>query len=618
MNSKSKSGNFRFPLPLFLIIAAGLILRIIFVFQIRQTPVFDFLASDTGDFEKFALEILEGRFLSRETVYFNPFYPFFLTGIYFIFGHHPFLVLIVQALLDTGTCLLLYFFSIKLFGQKRIGWLAAGIYAGYGISIFYTGIMVGVIPSNFLFLSAACLFLSAARKGSNWLWLTGGVVFGISALLRPNVLFVIPFLLIWAFSHPQVRIAKVRFNFRPPLQILAGFILIIAPFSVRHYLITETFSLPFGNGGFNFYVGNHHGASGTYTYLKGISNSPAGQIKSSVRQASKALGENVSLTRASAYWFNRGMDYIKRHPLEYVSLLGRKFLLFWNAQEIGQNIDYYFSRRFSDVLSLPLLSFGIIAPFAWIGFICAAVRRPRGVIFPAVILFSYMMSIIIFFISARYRLPSLPFIIIFSAYGLNCLIETFLQKKPARILFSVLGLAGAFIVVNLPLNPVDEEEYLSWSHNMLGNVYQEQGNITRAIREFKKAIVIDPDNSTAHDFLGNAYRKSGRFREAVGEYRASIRLNPDNAPAHNNLGVVYAEQGMMSNAFHEFQTALRIDPDFGEAHSNLAVYYFYYGSDIQAARVHAEQAVADGYQIPEKLRNDLQIRGFVEPDEGGI
>jgi len=579
-------------------------LRIIFLLQINSTPLVDFLAADTGDFERFSLEILKGDLLSRETIYFNPLYPFFISTVYFVTGHHPLMVLIIQAIIDTGTCLLLYLISIGIFRDRLTGLIAALLYAGYGLAIFYTGIMVGASLATFLFISSAYLLLKARRNQSRWPLLLTGIVYGLCVLLRPNTLFVFPFIIFWIIRGNADRV-EITGKLCRAVVVIAGILLVILPFSFRNYLITGNISLPFGNGGFNFYVGNHQGASGTYTYLKGISNSPSGQIKSSVLQAKKVAGEEVSLSQASSYWFGLGIRFIEEYPLEYLSLLGRKFLLFWNSQEIGQNIDYYFSKRFSPLLTFPLFSFGIVAPFAWLGFIFALHRRPSGISLPMIFLFAYMGSIIVFFVSARYRLPSIPFILVFSSYGASSLIRLFFPKIKKAFWIYAVFLIAVFIPVNINLSPVDEKEYLSWSHNMLGNVYQEKGMPTKAIREFHQALNLDPGNIIARNFLGSAYRSLGQYDKAIYEYTQALMVNPRDATARNNLGATYAELGKIEEAFAEFQSALKANPDFGEAHSNLAVYYFYYGENIRMSRYHADLARDNGYQIPDRLREDL-------------
>lgn len=609
--NKNISGSLNRRLLIAILLLAGFI-RIIYLFEIRPTPLFQFLAADTGSFERFALEILNGEFLSPETIYFNPLYPFFLALIYWIFGHCLFAVVIFQALLDTSICFILYCICWKIFRNRVVGLIAAVVYAGYGLAIFYTGIVLGASLASFLFILTVYLLLLARERDLIFAWLGAGIVYGLCSLIRPNTLIVLPFILIWILFRCRGH-HKLSQRLLHPTLFLAGLLIILLPFSFRHYRITDSVSLPFGNGGLNFYVGNHKGAGGTYSYLSGISNTPTGQIRSSVTRIVRETGKEVDLKQASAHWLNKGLDFIREEPLEYLSLMGRKFLLFWNIREIGQNIDYGFSKRFAPLLRFPWFSFGLIAPFAWLGLFCVFRQRITGALLPALLLFSYMGSVIIFFVSARYRFPAIPFIIIFSAYGVNYLVRIAFRFRRSALkqLLPLLGvLAGAFAVTYLPLSPFEEEKYLSWSHTMLGNVYCEQGLIERGIVEYHRALELNSGDTIALNQLGSAFWKAGRREEAVLVFREALEAGPGDVSAHNNLGAVLAEMGMIEEAVTEFRAALRIDPDAAESHNNLAVFYLYYRNNPGKAAYHANRARELGYDLPNQLESDLSRRGI--------
>ena len=518
------------------IIALALLLRLIYLFQIRSTPLFDFLAADSGDFEKFALKILQGDFFYQPSLYFNPFYPFYLSLIYLICGHHTLAVGVWQAVLDSMNCLFLYLICFKIFKSKTVGLLAAFLYSAYGLAIFYTGIILGASLAAFLGVLLLYSLLVARERDRVGIWFLAGLIFGGWALLRPNVLLIFPVLLLWI--GVITRKGKLFSRFLKLLLPVAGVVLVFLPFCGRNYVMTGRFSPPFSNGGFNFYVGNHPGAKGTYLYLPGISNSPSWQIKSAIRKASRELGEKSNINGASNYWFQRGLDYARSQPGQFILLLGRKFLLFFNAQEISQNVDYSFCRRFSALLGLPLFSFSLIASLAAVGLLRVFRRRPAGISLLLLLLAGYLVSVIIFFISARYRLPAIPLLIIFSAYGLDRLIGLLrpLKLKPLLLNLAVLG-AAAFLV-KMDLAPYRQKEVLSWSHN--------------------------------------------------------------------NMGVIYAERGEIESAFREFARALQSNPDFGETHSNLAVYYLYHHHSLEKAIFHYREALADGYEVPAKLKADLR------------
>ena len=133
---KLKTNRFSLKLQKSELILAGifllsLVLRLIYLYQLKSTPIFGFFTVDSEYYDKFALKILAGNLTFKETIYLNPLYPFFLALIYRIFGHNFVAVGIIQAIIDSLSCIFLYLISIKIFKKKSIGLLASFIYAGY-------------------------------------------------------------------------------------------------------------------------------------------------------------------------------------------------------------------------------------------------------------------------------------------------------------------------------------------------------------------------------------------------------------------------------------------------------------------------------------------------------
>lgn len=592
------------------IILGALLLRGIYLFQIAPTPLARFLAADTGNFDEFARGILAGDLFQPESIYFNPLYPFFLALIYRVLGPGPSGAMAVQALLDAAVCILLYGISVRALKSRAVGLIAAVIYSAYGLAIFYTGLLLGTAAAAFLFTLTAFLLLPGERNYRRGKFWGAGAVYGLCCLLRPNALFAFPVLIFWIAAAPGMKTRSLSRNLRRLVPFGFGLALILLPFSIRHYRITGEVSLPFGNGGFNFYVGNHPGAKGTYTYLDGISHSPAEQIKSSIRRAGSLADREFGTRGASGYWFGRAREFIRQQPGEFITGLGRKFLLFWNRREIGQNIDYQFSRQFAPLLRFPFFSFGLIAPFALLGLYYLIKYRPEGGFLPALMLLFYLASVVIFFVSDRYRLVAVPLVVLFAAFGCHSLFRQLAAtiRSGGKIpLIPPVILAVAFFLVNLPPVPVEEARYRAWSRTMLGNVYLEDGNPAAAIAEYRRALEINPGEPAALIQLGNAWWKWGDLPAAEETFRLVLRSTGGSVDGHNNLGAVLAEEGKLEEAAREFEAALRLDPRAPEAHSNLAVYHFYYRQDREKAVEHATRAAELGHRLPDRLREDLNL-----------
>src|SRR5258707_9002478 len=81
---------------------------------------------------------------------------------------------------------------------------------------------------------------------------------------------------------------------------------------------------------------------------------------------------------------------------------------------------------------------------------------------------------------------------------------------------------------------------LSDEHNSRGIELADRGWLDEAIKEFKKAIELDPESAHAHDNLATVYSEKKLYREALKEYLTALQLQPDSATAHYNLACLLA------------------------------------------------------------------------------
>ena len=76
-------------------------------------------------------------------------------------------------------------------------------------------------------------------------------------------------------------------------------------------------------------------------------------------------------------------------------------------------------------------------------------------------------------------------------------------------------------------------------HRHQGVTYLDQGDLVRALDEFRSAVRLDPADAASHDGLGIALVQSGRAEQAVTEFQAAIALEDSFAAAHFHLGLAY-------------------------------------------------------------------------------
>ena len=118
-----------------LVFLFALALRLIFIHQMKDTPFFTEFGVDPAFYRGLALEILGGNLFPEEVLWQHPFYPYFLAAVYKLFGQDPYILRVVQALIGSAGCVLVYALGTKAFGRAA-GTVAGFFAASYGFFIF--------------------------------------------------------------------------------------------------------------------------------------------------------------------------------------------------------------------------------------------------------------------------------------------------------------------------------------------------------------------------------------------------------------------------------------------------------------------------------------------------
>ena len=110
-------------------------------------------------------------------------------------------------------------------------------------------------------------------------------------------------------------------------------------------------------------------------------------------------------------------------------------------------------------------------------------------------------------------------------------------------------------------------------HNNLGNAYQSQGFIDKAIEQFQTAIKLSPNYSASYYNLGLVYQLQGLTDKAIEQYEKTIKLNQKHLMAYYNLGNAYQSQGLTDRAIEQYEKAIKLKPNQQEPHVNLGNAY---------------------------------------------
>ncbi len=114
---------------------------------------------------------------------------------------------------------------------------------------------------------------------------------------------------------------------------------------------------------------------------------------------------------------------------------------------------------------------------------------------------------------------------------------------------------------------------LAEAHTSFGKVlFFHEIDLAGAMREYKRAIELQPNDATAHHWLGNdTLAALGRFDEAIAEGKRAIELDPLSPIINADLGVTLSYAHRFDESARQLRKTLEIDPTFFYAHYNLGI-----------------------------------------------
>src|SRR5439155_21192023 len=153
-------------------------LRIFHIWQMRSLPFFAVLMGDARGYDEWAQRIAGGDWIGHDVFYQAPLYPYFLASIYKVAGRSMILVRIVQAVIDSCSCVLAAGAARRLF-SARAGVLAGLMLAIYASAIFFDGLLQKAVLDVFfvclpLWLITDITAITSERRPQQlmlWQWL---------------------------------------------------------------------------------------------------------------------------------------------------------------------------------------------------------------------------------------------------------------------------------------------------------------------------------------------------------------------------------------------------------------------------------------------------------------
>lgn len=571
------------------LILAGLMARVLYLGQVASLPFFHDPVGDSARYLDRAREILGGRFLAdRPFFYGGILYPWLLALDLLIFGTNLYPVCLLQAI---GGCVLawvIYRLAQAAVGRgaarsrRTIALLAAGMALFYGPFAFLEADILMISWTILLMMVGALLLLEGIHqttRGAMLARLTGaGLLLGIAATERPNLLLLLPATSVWAlvFAPTARRAAGIA--------VMAAGSAVLLAVSGLNYASSGKWVLLTTSSGINFYIGNNESARGTFDepWARSDPEFAASHFdleESSLTMARRLSGRELDAVGASRFWMSEGLEFLRSHRLGSARLYLRKVMLFWSAEEVPNHLNFDFMRSVAPALWLMPLTFGLVAPLGLYGFVTASARR--FVSRPALVLLCLlvvvpMSTVIPFFVADRYRVPVVPPLMVAGACGLLSIwrmLAVRLTRRRACLHLACVLLAG--LAMAAPLRQDDT----SRDYWMMARAYMKQEEPMLAAANYQRAIAISPDDPLLHNGLGVVYQRIGQPDRAEDEYRTAVRLSPGLVLPRKNLGLILMRHGAAraDQAYENLVIAEKAEPDSVEVARAMAALLMYRG-----------------------------------------
>ena len=612
---------------LFWVAIAALVVRFLYFSEHAASAFFNVAILDEKFYESLARALTGSGDATGLNPGFRPWlYPFFLSGCYLLGGEWGYvLALAAQHLLGIVTAVLTADLAIRLFNKPTAGAVAGTLYVLAGPPLYFEGELL--ITGVFTCLTTTLLWILSRETpsglASTGQWLAAGLVTGLAAQARPNIL-------LFLAAYP-VAAALFHRNSRGKTWALAGSALVGALLTMIAFAwaqkdLVGRFQLVAGAGGVNFYLGNKLGADGmiprqdrrvTYAeeYRDSVQIFATELYYEELENPSHPEGEDTeapSPSDISHYWLRRTFEDIRSDPARWINLLGRKMLfLTWNF-EIPNNKSYDFiSTHESSLLRALPVRWWILLSFGCLGLLHAWRLGNRDALFwITAFLLLHSLGIVLFFVNSRYRIPMWPALSVLAAGGVLFLAKSLLRRSSPSVTFALLTTCGVATISLVNWLQVEPPSYArDFFFRSLANM--EKGHLEEAHSDAFRSVQLDPLAAASRFHLGNVILAQGNDKLAYRHYQVAASLSPPEPRILNNLGIILEGRGRPDLAYRNYLHALDLAEDYAPALINAALLELR-ADLLDMAKAKIAQVEATGF---ESVLLDC-ARGFLARQQG--
>ena len=379
----------------------ALAVRGIYFYELSQIPYFDTILPvyDHSNFDLGALGFAAGDGLARSpNNSYSPLYKYFLGSIYFLFGRNFYVVYGLQFTMGALGAVLIFLIGKRLF-DVRVGFLAFAGFSLYSTEIIYEGIILRAAFITFFGILSFYMLIRLRESKSSFMLVGCALVLSLFFQSRPNTFLCLPFVIFYIYKY-VLNTWEPRSRLKGWGMFLAPLLLSLIPLLVQCYLVHGKFVFFDSSGPTAFMAGN-------FIDYPGAGFDPKLLVKYQKTHQLEHLSPPAFI-----------LQQIMIDPVGFLKMIWRKLFFYFNDLEGASNLSIYLYLESSKILPFMIKHFSLFSALGLIGIVLAAQNREKVFLLYA-FLFSLILSVVLFHVVSRFRVPSVPFLILFAAYAVD-------------------------------------------------------------------------------------------------------------------------------------------------------------------------------------------------------
>lgn len=434
-----------------LVFFIALFVRIIALFFFaEQNPFFATTLEgfDQHTYQTRAHEILQGNWrLDGHSNYFSMLMPYYVAGIYFLFGPDNFWMLHFSISLIGSVGIGFLFVLARTWLSRGAAWCAVIMATLYAPWLFYESSLLqeGLVVTFYIVALWGLRTAQLEWRGTGRRLIIAGIALGLAYIGRGNAILVALILAAWLLVAggriSGSSLADIRaWGWTRTSVFLLGFLSILLVAAWRNYAAVDDFTIGGENGIKLFYIGNGIEADGTYGY---------GDRFLKANAIARETGD--SSVFMDFFW-----EDLAANPGAIAWNLVRKTYQFFAVRDLPDNLNYQLSRQFITPLwvtpvqphwFVPLGLAGLLLSFG----VWRSERLSKSADWSLLWFFlaSFAASIVLILATGRYRVPAAVPLAILAGYCLQGLVHSIKQNRWKNCL-GTLSIAVLFAVLLWP------------------------------------------------------------------------------------------------------------------------------------------------------------------------